>query len=100
MPLKTTSKFIILDRDGTIIKDKSYVFRIDDIEFMPGAIEGLMNLQNMGYKFIVISNQAGIARNYYGIEDANKFNAELMSRLADNGIKIEKIYICPHHPDV
>lgn len=100
MHSKTTSKFIILDRDGTIIKDKRYIFRPEDIEFMPGAIEGLKNLQNIGHKFIVISNQAGIARNYYKVEDADKFNGVLLSQLASHGIKIEKIYICPHHPDI
>lgn len=93
-------KFIILDRDGTIIKDKGYNFRPEDIEFLPGAIEGLQNLQNAGYKFIIISNQAGIARKYYNIEAANKFNKELAAQLIGYGIKIEKIYICPHHPDI
>lgn len=94
------NKFIFLDRDGTIIKDKGYNFRPDEIEFLPGAIEGLQNLQNSGYKFIVISNQAGIARNYYSIEHADKFNNELTTQLAKHGVKIEKIYICPHHPDI
>lgn len=100
MPSKTTNKFIILDRDGTIIEDKGYLFRPEDIEFLPGAIEGLKNLQNAGYKFVIISNQAGIARGYYNIEAAEKFNEELTAQLANHGIKIEKIYICPHHPEI
>lgn len=93
------SKFIFLDRDGTIIKDKGYVHKIADLEFLPGAIGGLKNLKKAGYKFIIISNQAGIARDLYSMGQAEKFNAELVSRLADHEINIEKIYFCPHHPE-
>ena len=90
---------IFLDRDGTIIKDKPYSYRIEDMEFLPRAVEGLSRFREMGFKLFVISNQAGIARGYYTIDDANKFNEILRQRLITDGIHIEKIYICPHHPD-
>lgn len=99
MPSKTTHKFIFLDRDGTIIKDKPYNFNPKEIEFLPKVLAGLQKLQNDGYKFIIISNQAGIARQIYSLEEAKIFNHELTARLAKQGIKIEKIYICPHHPE-
>lgn len=100
MPSKTTDKYIFLDRDGTLIKDSGYVYKARDLKFLPGTISGLKKLKKLGYKFIIISNQAGIARGFYSSKDAEKFNSELISKLANHGIKIEKIYICPHHPDI
>ena len=93
------SKFVILDRDGTIIEDTGYVHKIKDLKFLPGAVSGLKKLQKLGYKFIIISNQAGIARGLYSLKDAETLNRELTARLARSGVKIKKIYICPHHPE-
>jgi D-glycero-D-manno-heptose 1,7-bisphosphate phosphatase len=99
MPLEIMSKYIFLDRDGTIIKDSGYVHEIKDMEFLPRAITGLEKIQKLGYKFIIITNQAGIARGKYELKDAEKFNKELTIRLAQHGINIKEIYFCPHHPD-
>lgn len=66
---------------------------------MPGAVSGLKKFQKLGYKFIIISNQAGIARGLYSLNDAEKFNRALAVRLAKLGIKIKKVFICPHHPE-
>lgn len=93
-------KYIFLDRDGTIVEDKEgYLHRIKDLKFIPGAVSGLLKLQKLGYGFVIISNQAGIARDLYSLKDAQKFNRALAVRLASRGIKIKKIYICPHHPE-
>jgi len=96
---KTNDKYIFLDRDGTIIKDKGHMYKIEDIQFLPKAIDGLKKLQTLGYQFIIITNQAGIARKYYSLKDAKKFNRELIKRLRKKGLKIKKVYLCPHHPD-
>lgn len=92
------SKFIILDRDGTIIEDRGYVHKTKDLKFLPGAIEGLKEFQAAGYKFIIITNQAGIARKIFNSDQLKNFHAKLTSRLNIQGITIEKIYHCPHHP--
>lgn len=96
--IKNLQKYIFIDRDGTIVKDAGYLHKIKDIEFIPKAISGLKKLQSMGYQFIIVTNQAGIARNYYSLKDAEKFNNELIRRLKTKGIEIKKIYLCPHHP--
>lgn len=93
------SKFIILDRDGTIIKDSPYMSDPKKIEFLPKAILGLQKFRDAGYRFVIVSNQAGVARGYYDLETASKFNKELVAMLKSRGIKIEKTYICPHHPE-
>lgn len=94
------AKFLILDRDGVLVKDKGYVHKIKDLELLPGVVEGLQKFRDAGYKFIVISNQAGIARKFYTRKDAERLNDKLKAVLASDGIALEKFYICPHHPDI
>lgn len=91
--------WVFLDRDGTIIKDKPYIHEIVDIEFLPNAIEGLLKIQQIGYGFIIISNQAGVARGYYTLKNAEDFHGEVVKRLNAQGVSIKKSYLCPHHPD-
>jgi len=91
-------KFLILDRDGVIIADRVYVHRIEDLEILPGVVKGLRKFRDASFKLIVVTNQAGIARGIYAVEDLNKFQTELLRRLEAKGIKIEKTYHCPHHP--
>lgn len=93
------NKAIFLDRDGTINIDKNYMYKIEDFEFAEGAVEGLKILYDLGYKLIVVTNQAGIGRGYYTEEDLEKLNAYMEDRLSDAGIKIEKCYFCPHHAE-
>ena len=97
--MKHSDKFIVLDRDGTIIRDVRYGYKINEIEFLPYAMEGLLRMQAQGFRMIVVSNQAGIARGYYTASDADKFNNEILRQLSVKGIHIEKIYYCPHHPE-
>ncbi|MDO8505598.1 MAG: HAD family hydrolase [bacterium] len=92
-------RYVFLDRDGVIIKDKPYIHKIADIEFLPNAIDGLLKIQQLGYQLIIISNQAGVARGYYTLRDAEDFHEEIVHRLTAQGISISKSYLCPHHPD-
>jgi len=93
-------KFMILDRDGVIIKDKHYVHLVEDLELLPGALSGLGKLQNkLGFRFVVVTNQAGIARGLYATYEADQFNSEMTRRLGAFGIRVEKVYFCPHHPE-
>lgn len=91
------NKAIILDRDGTINVEKDYLHKIEDFEFEEGVIEGLKILSNLGYIFIVVTNQSGIARGYYTEEDLQILNDYIGKCLEEEGIKIEKFYYCPHH---
>ena len=93
------NKAIFLDRDGTINVDKGYVYKIEDFEFIPGAIEALRMLQNKGYLLIVITNQSGIARGYYSESDFQKLNSYMVSELKKEGVVISDVLYCPHLPD-
>lgn len=90
------NKVVFLDRDGTINVDYGYVYKIDDFHFIDGAIEALRELNQLGYLLIVISNQSGIARGYYTLEDANLIFDYMVNTLKEEGVKIQKYYYCPH----
>ena len=92
-------KFIIFDRDGVINIEKSYLYKIEDFEYEKGIIEGLTELKKLGYSFIIITNQAGIARGYYTEEEYLKLEKFIMDDFKSKGIIIEKTYFCPHHPE-
>ena len=90
-----TRKAIILDRDGVLIEDKNYSYKIEDLEVLPGVIDGLTLLQER-FLFFIVTNQSGIGKGYYTLEDFHKYNNHLMSILNANHIKIEKTFFCPH----
>lgn len=88
-------KAILLDRDGTLIEDKNYAYKLEDFELLPGVIDGLKLLQNK-FLFFIVTNQSGIARGYFAVEDFYKFNNHLIKILREQNIKIVKTYFCPH----
>ena len=92
------NKAVFLDRDGTINVEKNYLYRISDFEFLPGAVEALQNLQAGGFKLIIITNQSGIARGLYGIDDFLVLNDWMKETLKGYGVCIDDVYYCPHHP--
>lgn len=91
---------VFLDRDGTInLNKQGYVHKIEDFEFLPGAVQALKKLLKTDYKIIVITNQSGIGRGYYGEKDVLKLHQWLVKTLARKGARIDKIYLCPHRPE-
>jgi D-glycero-D-manno-heptose 1,7-bisphosphate phosphatase len=91
----TKKKAIILDRDGILIEDKNYAYKIEDLELLPGVIDGLKMLQD-DFIFFIVTNQSGIGRGYYTEEDFLKFNNHLIQILKSENIEIVKTYFCPH----
>lgn len=89
---------VFLDRDDTIIVDKGYLSNPDDIELLPGVVDGLRKLQTNGYNLIQISNQSGIGRGYFTIEDYVAVTKRLKELLKINGIILTGYYYCPHAP--
>jgi D-glycero-D-manno-heptose 1,7-bisphosphate phosphatase len=89
---------VFLDRDGTINVEKEYVHRIEQFEFVPGAIAGLALLSRANIDIIVVSNQAGIAKGIFSESDLAAVNAHMTAELLRHGVKLAGIYCCPHHP--
>lgn len=91
-------KAIFLDKDGTLIPDVPYNVNPDFISLQNGVVEGLRLLKDQGYIFAVISNQAGVARGYFKVDDLEKVKEKLNLLLNKEGIHIGAYYFCPHHP--
>ncbi len=92
------NRAIFLDRDGVIVKDKGYIHKIEDMEIIEGAADAVKAFNNAGFKVIVVSNQAGIARGYYKEDDTVEFNKAMLDKLEKAGAQIDAVYFCPHHP--
>ena len=90
---------VFLDRDGTLNVDKGYVHRIEDWEWIPGAIDAIAALKKAGFLVIIITNQAGLARGYYDEADMTNLHAMINEELKEHGAKIDGFYHCPHHPE-
>lgn len=87
---------IFLDRDGTLMRDVDYCARVEDVDLLPGVRDSLGKLKARGYKLIVITNQSGIGRGYFGEEQYQSVEAELDRQL---GGLIDATYYCPHSPN-
>ena len=92
----STQKWLLLDRDGTICKKLHYLTDPGQIEIMEGVVLGLNLLKEIGYKFLIITNQSPVGQNIITKSELDNIHEELQNRLVKSGIKIEKIYYCPH----
>jgi D-glycero-D-manno-heptose 1,7-bisphosphate phosphatase len=104
MPMNTARpqpgrRAAFIDRDGVINAESGFVHRLEDLVFLPGAIEGLRRLQAAGYLLVVITNQSGIARGLYTEADYLQLTAGMQQRLAAAGVQLSRVEYCPHLPD-
>lgn len=93
-------KAVFLDRDGVITQEPPYyAHRLDQLRLIPRSTEAIKLLNKLNFKVIIVSNQSGIARGYYGEEDTIRFNNAMNELLNKSGAHIDAIYYCPHHPE-
>ena len=92
---------VFLDRDGTIIHDKSYIARPGDVQLIPGAAQAIRQLNDAATPVIIVTNQSGIARGLLTVADYEAVRREMERQLAAaaRGARIDASYYCPHHPD-
>jgi D-glycero-D-manno-heptose 1,7-bisphosphate phosphatase len=88
-----------LDRDGVINVDRGYVFRREDFEFVPGVLEGVRRLVELGYAPVVVTNQSGIGRGLYSEADFRALTAWMANAFAAADAPLAGVYFCPHHLD-
>lgn len=91
-------KALFLDRDGVINEETGYVHKIEECKFIPGVFEALQLAQKAGYKLIIITNQAGIAKQKFKEEHHHQLMAWMKEQFAADHISIDGEYYCPHHP--
>lgn len=89
---------VLLDRDGTIIMDHGYVGSVDRVEFIEGAPEAIARFNRAGLPVAVVTNQSGVARGLYGIDDVARVHRHIEAQLAHYGARIDLFLYCPYHP--
>ena len=89
---------VLIDRDGTINVDRGFLYRIEEFAFIPGTFEALHRLQKAKIKIYIITNQSGIAMGSYTEADYHGVTEYMLNQLGKEGITIEEVLYCPHHP--
>ena len=92
-------RWVVLDRDGTLIEERHYLSDPDQVELIPGAAEGLRQLQNMDLGLVVITNQSGIGRGYFDRARLDLIHERLSQLLETERVHLDGIYFCPHVPE-
>lgn len=92
------SRALFLDRDGVVNVDRHYVHRVEDFEFVPGIFELCRRAVTLGYRLVVVTNQAGIARGYYTEVDFERLTRWMVDAFGERGVTIDRVYHCPYHP--
>src|SRR5882724_9648304 len=93
------NRAVFLDRDGTLIAEKNYLCRAEDVEIFPGASGALKRLQDAGFPLFIVSNQSGVGRGYFTMADVENVHRHLYAELAREGVKFTKIFVAPEAPD-
>jgi len=93
------NKAVFLDRDGTIIEDVGYISSPSQIKFIPGSIAAIKRLNEAGYKVIVITNQAGVARGITTEDMVQTVDKVMHRHILNGGAHLDGLYYCPHHPE-
>ncbi|MEA1982872.1 MAG: HAD family hydrolase [Campylobacterota bacterium] len=94
------NKALFLDRDGVINVEVNYLHKKDDFVFIDGIFDLCKHYQCLGYLIIVVTNQSGIAREYYSEEDFQSLTQWMVDKFREQGILISHVYHCPHHPKI
>jgi histidinol-phosphate phosphatase family protein len=90
---------VLLDRDGTIIVDRGYVGSVERVELIEGSAEAIASFNRAGVPVAVVTNQAGVARGYYGTADVEEVHEHLSGMLSRRGAHVDLFLYCPYHPD-
>lgn len=99
MTHRSSRRFILLDRDGTIIVERHYLSDPAGMELLPGTVAGLRRLQAMGFGLAVITNQSGLGRGYFTQAMLDAVHERMMDLLDHHAIRLDGIYCCPHTPE-
>lgn len=94
------SAAVFLDRDGTLIEDKDYLSKPEEVRIFHGAAAALKKLQDAGFLLVMVTNQSGVGRGYFTLHDVERVHEYLCTKLAEEGVTFSKIYIAPEAPDV
>jgi D-glycero-D-manno-heptose 1,7-bisphosphate phosphatase len=89
---------LFLDRDGVVVEDTEYLCRVEDIVMIPGAAAVIAAANRRDVAVVLVTNQAGIGRGYYGWPDFQRVQKAIIKALAGEGARLDCVYACAHHP--
>jgi len=92
-------RYVLLDRDGTLIVERHYLGDPGQVELLPGTIEGLRRLSRLGLGLAVVTNQSGIGRGYFDADQVAAVHRRLCILLAAGNVFLDGIFVCPHTPE-
>jgi D-glycero-D-manno-heptose 1,7-bisphosphate phosphatase len=89
---------LFLDRDGAVVEETEYLCRVEDVVIIRGAGGVIAAANKRDVRVVLVTNQAGIGRGYYGWAEFAAVQRAIVSALAKEGAKIDAVYACAHHP--
>ena len=89
---------VFLDRDGTLIEERDFLRRPEDVVLHAGAGPALRRLQSNGFRLFIVSNQSGVGRGYFTMAEVERVNSRVQEEFMRFGVRFEKIYIAPEAP--
>ncbi|MBL4702313.1 MAG: HAD-IIIA family hydrolase [Phycisphaeraceae bacterium] len=90
---------VFLDRDNTIIHNDGDLGDPSKVQLIQGAASAIASLRGLGYLIVIVTNQGGVARGKYGVEDVDKVHEKIAQLIYDNArAKVDRFYFCPYHP--
>jgi D-glycero-D-manno-heptose 1,7-bisphosphate phosphatase len=93
------NKALFLDRDGVIINYIPYLNKPEQVEIPEGAGQALRQWQDAGYLLIIVTNQSGVGRGYFSLDDVAAVHVQVFTEYQKFGVSFHDVLICPHHPD-
>lgn len=90
---------LFLDRDGVINHEVGYLFRPEDVRWVEGIFALCRTASTLGYRLVVVTNQSGIARGYYSMDDFDALTTWMRGEFRQQGVVLDAVYCCPYHPE-
>jgi D-glycero-D-manno-heptose 1,7-bisphosphate phosphatase len=94
-----SKRALFLDRDGVVNVEIGYLHRIEDVQFVPGIFSLCRTAMRLGYRLVIVTNQAGIARGYYDEAAYESLMGWMREQLREEGVELDAVYYCPYHPE-
>ena len=98
-PVAATRRVLFVDKDGTLIEDLPYNVDPARVRFAPGAREAIRRLGAAGVELAIVTNQSGVARGYFGLNELERLRSHLAAEIERLGGHLAGLYVCPHLPE-
>jgi D-glycero-D-manno-heptose 1,7-bisphosphate phosphatase len=95
----SSRKALFIDRDGTLILEKEYLHKPEQVQFVRGAVEALKRAADAGFLIVMVTNQSGVGRGYFTLQDVERVHEYLANEMATHKVSLARIYIAPEAPD-